>query len=95
MGSIAVIIWWVLQIFFLAMIGRLIIDLLLSVNRGWRPSGLVLVLVESVMTVTDPPIKAVRKIIKPVRLGAIQLDFGWTLIVFAIFFLQRIVLSIS
>lgn len=95
MGSIAVIIWWVLQIFFLAMIGRLIIDLLLSVNRGWRPSGLVLVLVESVMTVTDPPIKAVRKIIKPVRLGAIQLDFGWTLIVFAIFFLQRIVLSIA
>jgi YggT family protein len=95
MGSIAVIIWWVLQIFFLAMIGRLIIDLLLSVNRGWRPSGLVLVLVESVMTVTDPPIKAVRKIIKPVRLGAIQLDFGWTLIVFAIFFLQRIVLSLA
>ncbi|MEY3889794.1 MAG: hypothetical protein RI931_916 [Actinomycetota bacterium] len=95
MGSIAVIIWWVLQIFFLAMIGRLIIDLLLSVNRGWRPSGLVLVLVESVMTVTDPPIKAVRKIIKPVRLGAIQLDFGWTLIVFAIFFLQRIVLSFA
>jgi YggT family protein len=95
MGAFAVIIWWALQIFFLAMVGRLIIDLLLSVNRGWRPSGLVLVLVESVMTVTDPPIKAVRKIIKPVRLGAIQLDLGWTVIVFAVFFLQRIVLSFA
>jgi YggT family protein len=95
MGALAVIIWWALQIFFLAMVGRLIIDLLLSVNRGWRPSGLVLVLVESVMTVTDPPIKAVRKVIKPVRLGAIQLDLGWTVIVFAIFFLQRIVLSFA
>jgi YggT family protein len=95
MGALAVFIWWLLQIYFLAMIGRLIVDLLLSVNRGWRPSGLVLILVESVMTVTDPPLKAVRKIIKPVRLGAIQLDFGWTLIVFAIFFLQRIVLSFA
>ena len=95
MGALAVFIWWLLQIYFLAMIGRLIVDLLLSVNRGWRPSGIVLILVESVMTVTDPPLKAVRKIIKPVRLGAIQLDFGWTLIVFAIFFLQRIVLSFA
>jgi len=95
MGALAVLIWWLLQIYFLAMIGRLIVDLLLSVNRGWRPSGPVLILVESVMTVTDPPLKAVRKIIKPVRLGAIQLDFGWTLIVFAIFFLQRIVLSFA
>lgn len=95
MGGLAVIIWWALQIFFLAMVGRLIIDLLLSVNRGWRPSGLVLVLVESVMTVTDPPIKAVRKVIKPIRLGAIQLDLGWTVIVFGIFFLQRIVLSFA
>lgn len=95
MGGLAVIIWWALQIFFLAMVGRLIIDLLLSVNRGWRPSGIVLVLVESVMTVTDPPIKAVRKVIKPVRLGAIQLDLGWTVIVFTVFFLQRIVLSFA
>ena len=95
MGALTVFIWWLLQIYFLAMIGRLIVDLLLSVNRGWRPNGLVLILVESVMTVTDPPLKAVRKIIKPVRLGAIQLDFGWTLIVFAIFFLQRIVLSLA
>ena len=95
MGGLAVIIWWALQIFFLAMVGRLIIDLLLSVNRGWRPTGIVLILVESVMTVTDPPIKAVRKVIKPIRLGAIQLDLGWTVIVFGIFFLQRIVLSLA
>lgn len=95
MGGLAVVIWWALQIFFLAMVGRLIIDLLLSVNRSWRPTGFVLILVESVMTVTDPPIKAVRKVIKPIRLGAIQLDLGWTVIVFGIFFLQRIVLSFA
>jgi len=95
MGLIAVLLWWALQVYFFALVARLFIDLAISVNRGWRPSGLLLPLVEIVMTITDPALKAVRKIIKPIRLGAIQLDLGWTLLVFGIFFLQRLVLSIA
>jgi YggT family protein len=95
MGLIAVLLWWALQVYFFALVARLFIDLAISVNRGWRPSGLLLPVVEIVMTVTDPALKAVRKIIKPIRLGAIQLDLGWTLLVFGIFFLQRLVLSIA
>jgi YggT family protein len=95
MGLIAVLIWWALQVYFFALVARLFIDLAISVNRGWRPSGLLLPVVEIVMTITDPALKAVRKIIKPIRLGAIQLDLGWTLLVFGIFFLQRLVLSVA
>jgi YggT family protein len=95
MGLIAVLLWWALQVYFFALVARLFIDLAISVNRGWRPSGLLLPVVEIVMTITDPALKAVRKIIKPIRLGAIQLDLGWTLLVFGIFFLQRLVLSIA
>ena len=95
MGLIAVLLWWALQVYFFALVARLFIDLAISVNRGWRPSGLLLPLVEIVMTITDPALKAVRKIIKPIRLGAIQLDLGWTLLVFGIFFLQRLVLSVA
>jgi len=95
MGLIAVLLWWALQVYFFALVARLFIDLALSVNRAWRPSGLLLPVVEIVMTITDPALKAVRKIIPPFRLGAIQLDLGWTLLVFGIFFLQRLVLSIA
>ena len=95
MGLIAVLLWWALQVYFFALVARLFIDLAISVNRSWRPSGLLLPVVEIVMTVTDPALKAVRKIIKPIRLGAIQLDLGWTLLVFGIFFLQRLVLSVA
>ncbi|AIC47655.1 YggT family protein [Rhodoluna lacicola] len=95
MGLVAIAIWWVLQVYFFALVARLFIDLALSVNRSWRPSGLLLPVVEIVMTVTDPPLKAIRKVIPPIRLGAIQLDLGWTALVFAIFFLQRIVLSVA
>ena len=95
MGLIAVLLWWALQVYFFALVARLFIDLAISVNRSWRPSGLLLPVVEIVMTITDPALKAVRKVIKPIRLGAIQLDLGWTLLVFGIFFLQRLVLSVA
>lgn len=81
---------WALQIYFYLMIARLIADLVLSVNPSWRPRGLILVVVELIYTLTDPPIKFTRRFIKPVRFGGIVLDFGWTIIVFAIGLLQSL-----
>ncbi len=95
MGPIAVVIWWLLQAYFFALVARLFVDLALSVNRGWRPRGLLLPIIEIILTITDPAIKQVRRIIPPIRVGAIQFDLGWTALVFAIFFLQRLVLSVA
>jgi len=95
MGLVAVILWWLLQAYFFALVARLFIDLALSVNPSLRPSGILLPIVEIIMTITDPALKLVRRIIPPIRLGAIQLDLGWTALVFAIFFLQRLVLSVA
>lgn len=95
MGLVAVILWWLLQAYFFALVARLFIDLALSVNPSLRPKGILLPIVEIVMTITDPALKLVRRIISPIRLGAIQLDLGWTALVFAIFFLQRLVLSVA
>ena len=94
MGLIALVIYWLLQVYFFALIGRFIFDLILSVNRSWRPKGLVVVVVESIYTVTDPPLKMVRKVLPPLRLGAMQIDFGWTVVFFAVVFIQNIVRSL-
>ena len=95
MGLIALVLYWLLQAYFFALIGRFIVDLVLSINRGWRPRGALVLLVESIYTITDPPLKLIRKIVPPVRVGAIQLDFGWTLLLLAVTFAQRLVLAIS
>ena len=95
MGLLALILWWVLEVYFYLLIGRLLVDMVTSVNPGFRPKGIVLVLFEIVLTLTDPPLKLIRRLIPPLRMGAIQLDFGWTLLVFAIFFLQSMVRSIA
>jgi YggT family protein len=79
---------WLLQVYFWILIARFLIDLVLTTNPVWRPKGLLLIPVELVMTVTDPPLKFVRRFIKPVRVGAIALDFGWTLTLLATTLLQ-------
>ena len=94
MGLIALVFYWLLQVYFFALIGRFIFDLILSVNRNWRPKGLVVAVAESIYTVTDPPLKLVRKILPPLRLGAMQIDFGWTVVFFAVVFVQNIVRSL-
>ena len=95
MGLLAVVIYWLLQAFSFALIGRFIVDLVLSLNRGWRPRGLLVVIVESVYTVTDPALKLIRRILPPLRVGAVQLDFGWTVLLIAIGFAQRAVLTLA
>lgn len=91
MSIIATVLYWALQVFFYAMIGRLILDLMLSINPNFRPKGLLLPLAEIVMTITDPPLRFVRRFIKPVRMGAMALDFGWTLLILVTVFVQGIV----
>ena len=81
---------WALQIYFWLLIARFIVDLVLSSNPVWRPKGIILVLVEITMTATDPPLKFVRKFIKPFRFGALALDFGWTLTLLAVTMLQNL-----
>ncbi|SEN46251.1 YggT family protein [Cryobacterium luteum] len=65
--------------YFLVLWGRFIIDLVRGVNRAWRPQGVLLVAVEVVYTLTDPPVRFFRRLIPPLRIGPIALDFGFTL----------------
>lgn len=66
----------VLWLFLLALIARVVIDLLQMFARDFRPSGLVLVLFEVIFTVTDPPLRALRRVIPPVRIGAVSFDLA-------------------
>jgi YggT family protein len=76
---IATVVYFALLLYFFLMWGRFILDLVRTVRRDWRPAGAVLVLAEVAYTVTDPPIRFFRRIIPPLRLGAVALDFGWSI----------------
>jgi YggT family protein len=67
----------VLNLFFIVLICRLILDWIQALARQWRPRGPILVFAEGVYTVTDPPLKFLRRLIPPLSLGGIRLDLAF------------------
>ncbi|WP_022880645.1 YggT family protein [Gryllotalpicola ginsengisoli] len=73
----ATVVYYLLLIYFLTMWARFVLDLVRQLRRGWRPRGVSLVAAEAVYTVTDPPIRLFRRLMPPVGMGPVALDFGW------------------
>ncbi len=74
----------VLWLYFILLIGRLILDYVQMFARSWRPSGPVLVVAEIIYTATDPPLRALRRVIPPLRLGSISLDLSFLVLLILI-----------
>jgi YggT family protein len=88
---IATVLYVVVFSYFLLMWARLILDVLTNLSRDFRPRGFVLIVAEISFTLTDPPIRLVRKVIPPLRLGGVSLDFAWSIVMFAVIILLSIV----
>ena len=89
---VALTLFWVLQVYMLILLVRVLLSWVPVVSRGWTPRGVVLVLVESVYFVTDPPLKLLRSFIKPMRMGAVSLDLGVLVLFLIIYLLRSVVL---
>ena len=63
------------------LIARLVLDYIQMFARSWRPTGVLLVVAEVIYTITDPPLKALRRVIPPLRLGSITLDLSFLVLV--------------
>lgn len=66
----------VLMIFILLLLARWVISMVLAFSRDWRPKGVALVMVEGVLSSTDPAVKAVRALLPDINLGGVRLDFS-------------------
>ncbi|MBT2503978.1 YggT family protein [Curtobacterium sp. ISL-83] len=75
--------------------GRFALDIVQAYNRSWRPRGGLLILSEVVYTLTDPPIRAIRRVLPPLRMGPVALDFGWTIVMLVVIILMSVVRSIA
>ncbi len=69
-----------LWVFFVMLIGRFIIDWVMVLSRGFRPKGPLVVVFEVIYTVTDPPLRLLRRLIPPLRIGGFSLDLAFFLL---------------
>jgi YggT family protein len=81
----------VLLFIFIALLWiRFIVDWVQVFARSWSPHGVLLVILEVVYTVTDPPIKALRRVIPPLRLGNFALDLSFLIVLVAAYVLLQV-----
>ena len=76
------------------LIARFVLDWVQLLARSWRPAGPVAVLCEGIYSATDPPLRAIRRVIPPIRLGGAMLDLSPMVLLFALYILMQIIVGI-
>jgi len=82
---------YLLTIYLVVLIGRMIFGWIQVFAREWRPTGIILVVAEGIFTVTDPPLKFLRRFIPPLRLGMVAMDLSFMVLFIVILILLEVV----
>ena len=85
------VLFYVLWIYLVVLIGRMIFSWVQVFARDWRPTGIVLVIAESIFTITDPPLKFLRRFIPTLRFGMMALDLSFMVLFIVILILLEVV----
>jgi YggT family protein len=80
-----------LTLYLILLIGRMIFETVQAFARSWHPTGVMLVLAEAIYTVTDPPLKFLRRFIPPLRLGTVAFDLSFTVLFIVVLVLIQVV----
>ncbi|HEV7167964.1 MAG TPA: YggT family protein [Micrococcaceae bacterium] len=84
MSIVFTLLYLLLLLFFLALMIRLVFDWVQVFARDWRPRGMALVAASGIYSVTDPPLRLLRRLIPPLRLGTMSLDIGFMLLLIVV-----------
>jgi YggT family protein len=82
---------WVLLAFFLTLVARFVLGLIVMFAPQWHPKGPVLLLFELIYSVTDPFLRPLRRILPPIGAGGIRIDLSMLML----FVLVSLAMSIN
>ena len=91
MGILKVVLDYVLWLFLFILIVRMIFGFIQMYSRDWHPSGILLVIAESAFTITDPPLKFLRRFITSLRLGMVAIDLSFTVLFIVVLIMLEVV----
>jgi YggT family protein len=81
----------VLWLYFVVLLARFVIDLVQMLSKNWRPSGIMLIISEFIFTITDPPLKLLRRVVPQLKIGGVTLDLSFLILII----LLQIAISLS
>jgi len=93
-GVVGQVLATVLWLYWLVLIGRLVFDLVQIFARSWQPRGPILLLAEAIYSLTDPPLRLLRRFIPPLRLGGVQFDLAFLILIIGVQILINLALAL-
>ena len=94
MSAVGEILATILWLYWRVFIGRLIFDFVQVFARSWRPSGILLFIAEGIYTVTDPPLRLLRRVIPPLRIGGMQFDLAFLIVLIGLQILISVAMNL-
>jgi YggT family protein len=91
MGIVGAVLYYALTVFLVVLLFRLVMDWVFQFARSWRPGKAMVVVLEATYTVTDPPLKLLRRVIPPLRLGGVALDLSFFVLMIIVYVLISLV----
>ncbi|MEH0842420.1 YggT family protein [Micromonospora coxensis] len=87
------VLYLILYIFLIVLLARFVLSAVLQYGRRWQPGRGASAGLESVWSVTDPPLKALRRVIPPLRIGTVSIDLASLVLLVILFVLMEFVLK--
>ena len=91
LGFVLSVLSWVLLAFFLMLVARFVLSLIVMFAPQWHPKGPLLLLFELIYSVTDPFLRPLRRILPPIGAGGIRIDLSMLML----FVLVSVTMSIN
>lgn len=85
------ILYYILFAYMILLWARIVLSFVQVFSPQWKPTGFLLVVAEVIFTATDPPIRALGKVIPPLRLGQVQLDLAFLVVILLVSVLMNVV----
>lgn len=86
---------FIVLVYWLLLLARIVIETTRSFARSWWPSGAAAIGVEVVYSTTDPPIKLLRRLVPPLRIGGVSLDLSVLIVLLLLIILRGFILSFA
>ena len=81
---------FLLFLYTLVLLARIVLDWVQLFSRSWRPTAIVLVIANVVYALTDPPLRFLGRFIPPLRLGAVAIDMGFLVLFLGVWLAQAL-----
>ena len=87
MQILKIVLTYILQLYLLVLIGTMILSWIMAFARQWDPPRLIKAVALGIFALTDPPLKFLRRYIRPLRLGTVSLDLSFMVLFFVVLIL--------